>query len=451
MIKKTTTIAAFLAVLAFAFAGFGQTANAPRKPPVIIIPGLTGSELVNSETDELVWFKPQRSKDDDLRLPITTNLVRNRDKLIVRDIIRGVQLAKFLPEVEIYSQLIAALEKRGGYSEGDWDSPKAGGDAATFYVFPYDWRRDNVENARTLVRRVEALKRKLDKPDLKFGIIAHSMGGLISRYAAMYGNSDIGGGKPKPTWAGAKHFDKIVLLGTPNEGSITAFDAMLNGYSYIGRGINIPFLQDLSRFDVFTIPSMFQLMPHAGALRIYDEDLNPLKIDIYEPQTWSEFGWNIWDNPDFKKKFDIIEQENARPYFRVALERARQFQAALNAQSNGAAPVSVYLIGSDCRETPDGAILIRSKKDRWRLIFKAESFERSNGEKVSAEEVRKKVFATGDGVVPIGSLKGANIGSPKTLPIAGEAYQCESHGRLFTNPAIQDSLFAFLFGAAAIK
>src|SRR6185436_5951795 len=115
----------------------------------------------------------------------------------------------------------------------------------TFYVFPYDWRRDNVENAQVLVRKIETLKRRLGKPNLKFNVIAHSMGGLIARYAAMYGAADLSASAPQPTWVGDKHFNKIFLLGTPNEGSIMSLNALLNGFSYVGGGLNLPFIQDI--------------------------------------------------------------------------------------------------------------------------------------------------------------------------------------------------------------
>src|SRR5687768_16432591 len=126
------------------------------KEPIITIPGLTGSELVNSKTGEVAWFKVRRAKDDDIRLPISPNLARNRDNLVPRDIIRSVQFIRFLPETEIYERLIDALEKRGGYKEGKLDAPPKDGFEDTFYVFPYDWRRDNVENARLLVRKIDA-------------------------------------------------------------------------------------------------------------------------------------------------------------------------------------------------------------------------------------------------------------------------------------------------------
>src|SRR5215204_3348605 len=153
------------------------------KAPIIIIPGLTGSDLYNERTGEHVWFRPHRVDDDDIRLPISPNIARNRDNLVSRDVIRELKVIKFLPEIEVYERLIDALQTRGGYKEGKWDVPTKDGDKDTFYVFPYDWRRDNIESARKLVRRIEQLKRKLGKPGLKFNVIAHSMGGLVARYA----------------------------------------------------------------------------------------------------------------------------------------------------------------------------------------------------------------------------------------------------------------------------
>ena len=235
-----------------------------------------------------------------------------------------------MPEVEIYQQLIDSLQQRGGYTEATWEAPGENGYQDTFYVFPYDWRMDNVETAQLLIRRIEALKRKLGKPDLKFNVIAHSMGGLITRYAAMYGDRGLSAGTPKPNWAGTKHFDKIFLLGTPNEGSILALEAFINGYSY--APVNLPFVRDINIYDVFTIPALYQLLPHEGSLRAYNEDMEPINIDVFDPATWEEYEWAIWKRRGFEKQFDKSEQRVARLYFRHVLERAKQFQIALNAR-----------------------------------------------------------------------------------------------------------------------
>jgi pimeloyl-ACP methyl ester carboxylesterase len=425
------------------------------KTPIIIIPGLNGSELVNRENKEIVWFKPQRSKDDDLRLPISPNLARNRDSIEPRDIIRKVEFLKFLPELEIYQKLIDGLEQRGGYTEGKWDNPTIKGYEDTFYVFPYDWRRDNVENARLLIRKIEDLKRKLKRPNLKFNIIAHSMGGLIARYAAMYGNADLPAGKPKPTWAGSKNFSKVFLLGTPNEGSVQALDSLINGFSFVGGGLNLPFVQNLSKFDVFTIPSIFQLLPHQGTLTAYDENLKPMTVDLFDIKTWETYGWNVIDDDDFAKKFSASEQKNARAYFLSVLTRAKRFQEALDANTNAKTAVSMYLLGGDCKETQNSIVLLRDeKKNRWKTLFKADSFERANKEKVTSEELRKLMYALGDGVVTKRSLAAETLaeGGKKTvLPVTSSIYLCEGHTKLVTSPDSQDKLFTLLLAVEAAE
>ena len=444
-------MAVLICILLSAVAFFAQTTTAPAPPsgkaPIIIIPGLTGSNLVNSKTGEEVWFKARRAKDDDIRLPISPNLSRNRDNLIVKDIIRKVEFFKVLPEIEVYERLIDALQTRGGYREASWNTATRKDSADTFFVFAYDWRLDNVENSKLLVRKIETLKRRLGKPDLKFNVIAHSMGGLLARYAAMYGSADLPAGQPQPTWVGAKNFDKIFLLGTPNEGSIMALDALLNGFSYIGGGLNLPFIQDISRFDAFTIPAIYQLLPHDGALLAYDENLKPMTIDIYDPAEWEKYGWAIWQDDAFTKKFDPSEQKNARPFFDVAIARAKQFQAALDAGANGKSLVSFYLIGGDCKPTPAGMIVVRDeKKNRWETRFKANGFTRSNGEKVKDTEVEPLMLSVGDSVVTKSSLEGENrrVGTKVMMPVAGELFQCVGHNKLVTNPEVQDKLFAFL-------
>lgn len=444
-----------LSFLIFVSAGGAQEMSAGAetrkgKAPIIIIPGLTGSELVNSKTGELVWFKLRRAKTDDIRLPISPNLAQNRDNLVPRDIIRSVQIIKFLPETEIYERLTGALEKRG-YKEGKWDAPPKNGFEDTFYVFAYDWRRDNVENARLLMRQIDALKRKLKKPRLKFNVIAHSMGGLIARYAAMYGKADLPTGKPRPTWAGAWSLDKVFLLGTPNEGSVYALKALLDGFSYFGGGLNLPFVQNISRFDTFTIPSLYQLLPHEKTFLAFDENLKQVEVDVFDPKTWEKYDWSIFREDAFSKKFNATEQRNAKAYFPAVLARARRFQQALNANSSAKIPVSFYLMGADCKETLNSVVLHRdAKKNRWRTLFKEETLEREDGQKVLAEELKKIIYGMGDGVVTKSSLIGETImkinGNKLLFPITDELFLCEGHGKLATNVDIQDKLFTLIWG-----
>lgn len=447
MLLKRLFSAIFLVISAITVAAAQNAAHS--RQPIIIIPGLTGSELVNRDSGELVWFRVSRSKHDDIRLPISPNLSRNRDLLIPRDVIRGIKIVSFLPEVEIYERLIDAL-KKNGYHEAKWDTADPGDSTDSFFVFPYDWRRDNVESARELIRKIEALKSRLKLRDLKFNVISHSMGGLVARYAAMYGDADIPAGRLRPTWAGARHIDRIFLLGTPNEGSVSALEALLNGVDYVG-GINLPWVQNLSRFDLFTLPSLYQLLPQEGAFRAFDENLEPITLDIYEPAIWEEYNWAIWQDRNFTKKFTPAEQRLAPVFFRAALARARRFQEALNANGTENVPVRFHIIGSDCKDTPAGVILRRNeKKDRWITQFDAAPFTNSAGRKITVEEVRKVIFTSGDGVVPKSSLSIENLatkGKSAVLPIRTQIFRCEMHSKLVTNAEVQQQLFQLLLTA----
>ncbi len=417
------------------------------KPPVIVIPGTTGSELYDKTTGKQIWFSRSRQKGDDIRLPITPNIAANIDNLEARDIIRGVRIMRILPEVEIYERLIDGLSNRAGYREVKWDEAKAGDHEDTFFVFPYDWRRDNVESARLLIDRIETLKRKLGRPQLKFNVVAHSMGGLVSRYAAMYGDSDIPNGQIRPNWAGAKHFNKVFLIGTPNEGSVSALKALIEGVSYFGSGINIPFVRNINSLDVFTIPSTYQLLPHSGVVFAYNDELQPLPIDLFEAKTWEEYGWDIWNGKKFAKDFTAAEQNNALLYFRAVLARAKRFQEALNANTSAKVPVGFYLMGGDCKETPSGLILRRSeKKDQWITHFKPTDFKTPEVETISIDQQKPLLLRVGDGTVTKESLAMQTISAsrPNVLPVAGEIFQCETHGKLVTNSEIQDRLFVLL-------
>lgn len=428
------------------------------KLPVIIIPGIIGSELVNKDTNDVVWFGIRRASTDDLRLPISTNIAGNRDNLVPRDILRGVKLFKFLPEIEIYERLANTLETTGGYKEGKWDAPTETGFEDTYYVFPYDWRRDNVENARLLIRRLDKLKAKLKKPNLKFNIIAHSMGGLIARYAAKYGDADLPGGvrKPRATWAGAKSINKIFLLGTPNEGSVSALNSLINGLGLLSANrINLPFIQDLSKYDVFTIPAAYQLLPHAGTIRAFDENLKPLKIDLYNPLTWEKYGWAAYSDPNFAKQFSEVEQKQAKDYFRLVLNRAKRLEEALDANIGAKSPVSLYLLGSDCKPTLDAVVIYRdAKNNRWETLFRPESFKRNNGTKVSVKEMEKLFYAPGDSVVTQRSFLGTHsvktkrggVAPQTAFPAKDISFVCEVHNKLTGNAKIQSDLLDVLSG-----
>ncbi len=446
---------------------FAEAKTRAGKRPVIFIPGILGSQLVNDETGEVVWPSAFRSSVDGLTLPVTPNLAANRDKLVARKIVETAKFARLTPEVYVYHEVLKALHTYGGYVEHDWDEPGVDGDHDALYVFPYDWRRDNVETARELIKRIEILKRRLHRPELRFNIVAHSMGGLIARYAARYGDADLPseGIAPVPTWAGATAINKIIMFGTPNEGAADAFATLLNGYSITaGLRRRIPLFNKLSREGVLTAPSIFQLLPHVMAVRFLDENLQPVAIDLYDPATWRHYGWSPVADPDYRRRF-VSGRTRADDapfhggsladldgYFAAALHRAKRFHEALDAPEENS-PVLLFAFGGDCEETLDAPVILRDeKKGGWMTLTSPREFRTPAGRRFSRQEVTLAMYAPGDGRVTRRSLLAETLAAQHrgnslfdtALPIAYAVFGCDLHGDLQNNKTLQDNALTAL-------
>lgn len=427
-------------------AGLVVSADGQGKNPVIFVPGLSGSELRHKVSGERVWFRAIKSDKEDLRLPISADLAKNRDDLVPGDILRTIKVGPF-SVTDIYGGFVTAMRDRGGYHEENWMTPSADGAHDALYVYSYDWRLDAVDNARRLFDNVETLKQKLKKPGLKFDIVAHSLGGIISRYAAMYGNADLPADVKgiKPNWAGAKHFNRIVLMGTPNEGSVLSLSSLTNGFSIGGVRIDLPFLEDTSKFTVFTIPSAYQLLPAPGTFKAYDDRLEPLEIDIYDPKVWKRYGWSIIDDKDFPGHFSPAERQSAEAYFAAVLDRARRTHLALAAAKGPSRGVSFQIVGADCKTALDSIVIYKDKlSDKWVTLFRPRGFTRWDGEKITTAELQKLMMTPGDGVVTRRSLE---TRTPGSIGGGAEKFICGEHSRLAANAQVQDQIIKWLNGS----
>jgi pimeloyl-ACP methyl ester carboxylesterase len=419
-----------------------------EKNPILVIPGIMGSRLKNSETGKEVWVKFKKDKNDDLSLPMSPNLKSNRDKLVAFDLVNEVKILKFLPGISIYSDLLDTLEKKGGLVRGNWETPIADKDANQYYVYAYDWRQDNVENAQLLIRKIEKLRLKLGKPNLKFDVIGHSMGGLIARYAAMYGDDDLQT-KPNPKWNGAKFFGKIFLLGTPNEGSMHSLRALNSGYS-VSTFAGTFHPEIFSRDVAFSSPSLFQLLPHGKSARFYDEDLKPIIVDIYDPVNWKKYGWNLSTDSKIAASYSRAKKLQIDRYLEETLSRTKKFHDALDATTKPPASLQIYGFGSNCKETLDGAILFQDPKTKsWTTLTKNDSFKNSKGEKVDKKEIGPTIFADGDGTVSSRSFLAEILNKPDDkgtflFNSLNSRFICEDHTVLPGNPEILSEIFAKL-------
>lgn len=133
---------------------------------------------------------------------------------------------------------------------------------AVFY--PYDWRLGIEELGRGLARRIE------EEPAAKVAIVAHSLGGLVSRAALVHP-------------AGSK-VERLVLLGTPNRGSLAALQALRGTYWAVRKLAQLDTLHsaEILASAVFnTFPSLYDMLPHAAAGG---------SLDLHEPVAWPPSG-----------------------------------------------------------------------------------------------------------------------------------------------------------------
>ena len=257
----------------------------------------------------------------------------------------------------------------GGYR--DEDLGKAGIDYGpdhfTCFQFGYDWRRDNAENARRLHEFIlekrayvaaELEKRYgLKEPEIRFDVIAHSMGGLLLRYYLRYGPASLpdDGSLPPLTWAGAQHVERAVLIATPNAGSVKALEHLVNGMRFA-------FL--LPHYDaglLGTMPALYELFPRTRHGAVVDRaDPTGRPIDIFDPQVWEDMGWGLASRDQDDLLRTLLPEVNdaasrrriALDHLRKALARAKQFHTALDVPVSLPDGLSLYLFAGDANRTP---------------------------------------------------------------------------------------------------
>jgi len=320
----------------------GLRRDQDQAPPTVLVPGILGSELVRPDGTQ-VWLNLRTTVGAyDLNLPPTLPLSESRDTLVPAGLL-GVDAA--LPRLFGFTEYADFLELLNDAGFG------TNGAGPGKHVFTYDWRRDLVESARQLGHALDALADASGNPDARFNLVGHSMGGLVVRYFLRFAGAEPGG---PVTWAGARRIENVVLVATPNGGSIPSLDALLNG-NRVGLSSTT-----LAPSVVAHMPSLFQLLPPAAAHPLVDPQGEPLAADPHDPGTWERLGWGAWASPRHRRREDpaaTTDPETERAFLVAVLARTRAFHAALALPPTSPCPVRVLSIGGDCLATPARAIV----------------------------------------------------------------------------------------------
>jgi len=228
---------------------------------IFFIPGMMGSVLhkkiigENGEYDtEVVWGDDILKNMDLLGVNPEKIANINEDNILVVDVIREMKLSH-IKKYSVYNKIIQFCTSSYGLGLKE---------NYGFFVFPYDWRKDNSQIAKLFA---DFIRSNCDLSTDSIIIIAHSMGGIVS-HLMLVENDDI--------------HDNIKLyfqIASPIEGSVKAYytlkknasfnwvcDYFWNLHHHIDPTVRHRLLSVLSEFD-----SLYQLLPHESVRPLYGE------------------------------------------------------------------------------------------------------------------------------------------------------------------------------------
>ena len=397
----------------------------PPLPPVVIIPGAPGTELVDRATGERVWPSAWRmawSWDGNARLALPLDDPENTSVVPGR-LLREVRVGRMRFPIHVYDGLEKRLHEMG-YREGDWRSPAGAGE---YFYFPYDWRQSVEASGRRFFRQLEELYRRLPPDTPPAVVLSHSLGGLVARYALMYGDAALGEAGPLPpvTWAGGSRIGTLFLVATPNQGTFAALKSLEQGvFFHLGHGAFSP-------DTLFTFPSMFDVLPERIEPLI-DRRGKALPFRLDDPGDWERLGWSVLA-PRRGSAVAHGTHEALRAHLERELKRHARLQAALSQVAGSPQPAALYVVGSLSQSVQRTALVTR-EGGRTRILFEPPAG--------AGPDLAPLLFEPGDNMVPDRSLvaAGSTHDPASSLCFRSVLHSTRPHQGLLSSPEIVKAL-----------
>ena len=437
----------------------------PERNPVILIHGFTGAKIVRTADGATVWGAfftedaPLPSSPDGLRavaldIDGLTSPIHSEDLLHIRD---DSHASEFLERAHagavvakvsfgIYASMVKMVESAGYAPCRRVDQPAPSSASPACFTFFYDWRQDNVGNAIALGHFIDEAKRQVaanrteygsQRTDpVRFDILAHSMGGLITRYYLRYGAQDVlGETSPPITWAGAEDISRAILIATPNFGAMHALKELITGVKYPV----VKYEQSL----LATYVSLYQMLPREEHELWFDATGGLIPCSYMRADLWSDNQWGPFEEkqdrhlevlfPDAETRAERVGR--MAEFMDAAFERGRRFMAALDRHPETPPPTPLILFAADASPTLEHAVIAKDKNGRVIFQFKP----------------RQKLNEPGDGRVTrvsaladeraVSDLRGW-LSSP--IPWTQTFFLTDSHTSMFGNPTFQNNLLHLL-------
>lgn len=347
--------------------------------PVVLIPGFTGSKLVDQKTGQIVWgafgggsVNPATPRGARLiALPMKEGVFLKdlKDEVIPKGVLEQVKVKLWgLPVyLNAYINILRTLGA-GNYYDQQFAQATGmyyGKGHYTCFQFSYDWRRDIAENAQRLHEFLMAkrayVQREIEKEfgikdyDVKFDLVAHSMGGLLARYYLEFGAQELpeDGRIPPVTWEGARYVEKLVMIGTPNAGTIEVLGDLVEGVRFS------IFLPEYEPAVLGTMPALYELLPrkrHHMVVNAHDPNES---IDLLDPELWRKMNWGLVSESQ-QHVLQMLLPEVSDPqerkriafdHLKKSLKKAKQFMETMDQPAVPPLGVSIYLFAGDAEPT----------------------------------------------------------------------------------------------------
>jgi len=374
-----------------AIAGIYQRAahqDLSTRNPVIVIPGVMGSNLVAMESSKTIWgdFHDRDASQDMRLIGLPMKLGAPLDQLQSLSEADGTlgelksKVGGMTVRLSFYGDVLSALGV-GSYSGkaklGSKYIPDYQADDSTSvaFEFSYDWRRSLDESATALQQFITQATRFLhlqrgNSDPIKFDIVAHSMGGLVLRYFLQYGGQRLpyDGSLPRLNWAGAQQVETAVIVGTPNGGSLKVLDRLVSGLP------KTPLTPAYGPIITGTMPSLYQLMPRSRHKPLVTNG-NAEAPDLFDPSFWSSMQWGLAGKSRETELGEFLQsvssaaerREIAMEHLTKCLKNASAFHAAMDIPvASRPSHLRLHLFAGDGKPTPE---LCRPSRDNRRLEF----------------------------------------------------------------------------------
>ena len=225
-------------------------AKSTMRDMIILLPGITGSVLVDDKGNE-IW-----NVSGNAAWSYLSSLGKSLEKLVVAShpvssdapaggvhatgLVQGIHGVFGLGRIDGYRAVASMIRDNFDVTPASEDPSVP----ANYFEFAYDWRLSN----RTTATRLKALvdtrlpvwqRSPKGGRDARVVLVAHSMGGLASRYYL----------EKLEGWEKCR---ALLTFGTPYRGSVAAVDYLANGY----KKVFVDFTDAMR-----SMPSIYELLP----------------------------------------------------------------------------------------------------------------------------------------------------------------------------------------------